>query len=92
MIIDCYLMVQLSLTADCRGQVHQWEGTILHMKEPSGLLGQSDLNNHKMREVCMKTVEPDSTREAPGLIVKILNSTYAKADLKMVANNATIAE
>ena len=62
------------------------------MKEPSGLLGQSDLNNRKMRKVCMKTVEPDSTREYPGLIVKILNSTYAKADLKMVANNATTAE
>ena len=37
----------------------------------------------------MKTAEPYSTREATGILVKILDSTYAKAYLKQVANNAT---
>ena len=42
-----------------------------------------------MREVVMQTVEPDSIREDTEKMVKILNSTYAKADLKQVFNNAT---
>ena len=37
----------------------------------------------------MHTAEPTSTREATERIVKILDSYYAKADLKQVANNAT---
>ena len=42
-----------------------------------------------MLEVVMQTIEPDSIREATEKMVKILNSTYAKADLKQVFNNAT---
>ena len=37
----------------------------------------------------MQTVEPASTREATERMVKILNSTYAKAYLKQVADNET---
>ena len=37
----------------------------------------------------MKTVEPDPTREATERMFKILGITYAKADLKHVAHNAT---
>ena len=37
----------------------------------------------------MKTAEPASAREANERMVKILDSTYAKADLKQVSNNAT---
>ena len=37
----------------------------------------------------MKTEEPASTREATEILVKIINITYAKADLKQVADNAT---
>ena len=35
----------------------------------------------------MKTPEPDSTREATEILVKIIYSTHAKADLKKVAAN-----
>ena len=42
-----------------------------------------------MREVLMHTAETVSTREATERLVKILNSTYAKADLEQVAANAT---
>ena len=42
-----------------------------------------------MREVVMQTVEPASTKESTERLVKILDSTYAKADVKQVANKAT---
>ena len=42
-----------------------------------------------MREVVMQTVELDSTIEATERTVKILDSTYEKADLNQVADNTT---
>ena len=42
-----------------------------------------------MHNVITRTTEPVSTREANGRLVKILDSTYAKSDLKQVADNAT---
>ena len=61
MIIGRDLMVQLGLTADFNHQVLQWDGATLHMKEPSSMIGQHDLNKHKMREVVMQSSEPAST-------------------------------
>ena len=37
----------------------------------------------------MQTAEPASTRQANEILVKILDSTYAKSDLKPVVYNAT---
>ena len=88
-IIGRYLMVQLGLTVDFNHQVLQWYGATLHMKGPSGMLGKSDLNKRGMREVVMHTIEPDSTREDTELMVKIFNSTHAKAYLKQLAYNTT---
>ena len=65
-------MVQLDLMANFKRQVHQWDGAILNMKKPRYLLGKSDLNRREMREVVMQTAEPDSTKEATELMVKIL--------------------
>ena len=59
------------------------------MKEPSNLLGESELNSHNICEVVMQTSEPASTIEATEILLKILDSTYAKAGLKQVADNAT---
>ena len=89
MTIGCDLMVQLGLTADFKHQVLQWDGATVHLKESSSLLVQSDLTKRKMRKVVIQTGEPSSTQEATELMVKILDSTYVKADLKQVANNAT---
>ena len=83
------LMVQLGMEADFKRQVLQWYGTTVHMKEPSGMMGKSDLSKRKMREVVMQTAETDFTREATCRLVKILNSNYAKEDLKHLADNAT---
>ena len=45
-----------------------------------------------MCKVVIQTAQPASTREANERLVNILDSTYAKADLEQVANNATLAE
>ena len=42
-----------------------------------------------MRELVIQNSETASTRESTEILVQILNSTYAKADLKQVADNAT---
>ena len=82
-------MVQLGLTDNFKCQVLQWGGATVTMKEPSGLLVKPYLNTYKMREVVMQTAEPDSAREATERLGRILDSNYAKADLKQVADNAT---
>ena len=86
-IIGRDLMVQLGSTANFKRQVLQWGGTTVHMKESRKLLGQSDLTNREMREVVMQTTEPASTQESTEKMVKILERTYEKADLKQVVNN-----
>ena len=83
------LMVQLGLTANFKCQVLQWYGATVHMKEPINLLGQFDLTKREMFEVVMQNSEPAPTRETTEKMVKILDSTYAKADLKQVTNDAT---
>ena len=42
-----------------------------------------------MCEVVIHTAEPSYIREATDILVKILDITYVKADLKQVADNAT---
>ena len=89
MIIGRDLMVQLGLSDDFKRQVLQWYGATVHMKDPRSLLGQSNLTKSEMHEVVMQTEEPDSTQEATEKMVKILDITYVKVDLKQVYNNAT---
>ena len=89
MIKGSDLMVQLGLTSNFKRQILQWDGTALHMKEPSGLLGKSNVNKREMHEVVLQTAEPASIIEATEIMVKILNSNYSKSYLKKVANNAT---
>ena len=57
MIICHGLMVQLGMTAKFKLQVLQWDGATVHMKESSGLLGQSDINKPEMHEVVMQNAE-----------------------------------
>ena len=55
MIIGRDLMVQLGILSDFKCQLLQWDGTTVPMKEPSGMIGKSDLNKRKMRKVVMQT-------------------------------------
>ena len=89
MIIVRDLMVQLGPKDNFKHQVLQWDGSTIHMKEPNGLLGKSNITKRDMREVVMQTAEPYFTQKATEQMVKILNSTYAKEYLKKVANNTT---
>ena len=89
MITGRDLIVQLGLTVKFKRQLLQWYGSTVNMKEPKGLLGQYDPNKRNIREVVMQTAEPASTTEATGRMDKILDSTYVKAYLKHVSDNAT---
>ena len=89
MIMCCDLMVRLGLTTNFNFQVLKYDGATVPMKGPRGILGKSDLNMRNMHEVVMHTAEPASNGEATERLVKILEITYAKANLKHVADNAT---
>ena len=89
MIIGRDLMVQLGLTYNLKCQELQCDGATIHIKEPRSLLGQYDIPKRDMRKVVMHTAEPDPTRESTERMVKIIDITYVKADLKQVDNNAT---
>ena len=89
MIIGHDLMTQLGLNSYFNLQALQWYGATVYMKEPICLLDKSNLNKRKIQEVVMQAAEPAYTIEATERMVKILDSTYVKAYLKQVANNAT---
>ena len=89
MIIVCDLMVQLGLLTDFKRRLLKWDGVTVPIKEPRGILGETGLNNHEMWEVVMQNAELVSAREATERLMKILNITYAKADIKQVYDNAT---
>ena len=72
MIIGRDLMVQLVLISYFKRQFLQWDGATVPMKEPSGMLEKSDLNNRNLHKVVMQTSEPASTREATERLVKSL--------------------
>ena len=82
-------MVQLVLLVDFKCKVLQWDGVTVPMKEPIGMIGKSDLTSHEMREVDMQTAEPASTRASTERLVRILDSTYVRANFKQVAHDAT---
>ena len=60
MIIGRDLMVYIGLMADFNRQVLQWDDDNIHMKEPSSMLGKSDLTKREMRKLVMQTAEPAS--------------------------------
>ena len=64
------LMLQLGLPADFNHQGLQWGSDTVPVKEPSGMLGKSDLNKHYIHEVVMHTAVPASTREATEIFLK----------------------
>ena len=55
MIIVRGLMVHIGLLANFKRQVIQWDGAIFLMKQPSGMLGQTDLTSCEMREMIIQT-------------------------------------
>ena len=57
MIIHGDLMVQIGLTAEFKRQSHQCDGATLHMIEPRGLLGLSDIHKHDMRKVVVQNAD-----------------------------------
>ena len=66
-------------------QVLKWGGATVLMKEPSSFLGGPDLNKRDISEVVMQTLDTASTREDTEILIEIVDSAYAKADLSQVA-------
>ena len=89
MIIGRDLMVQLGLPSKLKRQSPQGGSVTIPMKEPGGIQGKPDLTSHEMSEVAIQTAKPVSTREDTERLVKLIDCTYAKADLKQVTDNAT---
>ena len=56
------------------------------MKESGNLLGQPNLTKLEICKVRIQTAEAASTREDTERMVKILNITYSKVDLRQVFN------
>ena len=81
MIIGRESMAQLGLPVNFNHQVLKWDSVTAPMKEPTGLIGQTDITSHEMCEVETQTTEPVSTREATERLVKILENIYANANL-----------
>ena len=88
-IIDHDLLVQLGIFANFEHRFLQFGVFIVPMKEPSGMLWKIYLTSLDMHKMEMQTAEPFSTKEFTERLVKILGSTYAKADLEKVVTNAT---
>ena len=76
MIIGRELILQLGLSANFKDQILEWGGNTVMMKEPSGILGQTDLTSRDMSKVVINSTEPVSTREATERMVKNIDSTY----------------
>ena len=89
MIIGRDLMLQLGLSENFKHQILQWYGISALMKEPLCLLYQADLTSREMSKVIMQTEEPFSIRESIDRLVKIINSIYAKENIKQAVNNTT---
>ena len=83
-IIGHYIMVQLGLKSDFGCQILEWDNTMVPMKILVNLLVQPGLTKRNIQEVIVQTAEPYSTREATERVLKMLNSTYVKADLDKV--------
>ena len=55
MIIGHDLMVQPGLPSGFKRQFLQWDGAIVHIKEPRCLLGESNLNKCEMHKLVIQT-------------------------------------
>ena len=62
-IIGCDLMVQLCLKTDFERKLMECKETVVPIKDPVNILGQTDLTKCEILELVIQTAEPDSTRE-----------------------------
>ena len=89
MIIGLDLMLHICLKDYFKHKCLQWDGATVHMNNPSSFLGRYNLTKREMCKLVMQNSEPASTQEATEKMIQIISSTYAKAYLKQVADNAT---
>ena len=75
-IIGRDLMVKLSLIANFKRKVLEWDNNIVTTKDTGNLLGKPNIAGINMREVAMNTTEPVYTREYTDAVVDILYNNF----------------
>ena len=65
------LMVQLGMKSDFENQGLEQDDTVVPMKDPVNLIGQTNLAKRDMREVDFLTEETDSNIEVTEIVLKV---------------------
>ena len=82
-IIGHKLMAQIRLLDEFKLPVLQWDGVTVTMKEPRGMIGQTDRTSRDMRDEVIQTAELVSTREATERLLKYLTVPMRRHTLNM---------
>ena len=88
MIIGRDLMCKLGLITDFKNNTLIWEDTSRPMRTSQEETGNPQFRKHELKEIIKQTAEPIATQQATEGAVKILDSTYEKANLEDIAANA----
>jgi hypothetical protein len=88
MIIGRDLMCKLGLITDFKNNTLIWEDTSIPMRTSQEETGNPQFRKHELKEIIKQTAEPLATQQATERAVKILDSTYEKANLEEIAANA----
>ena len=81
-------MVQIGLKAYFGRKIIELDYAAICSKDPGNFLGNPDLTKRDIQEVVMYNAEPESNRESTKIVITIIDSTYAKADLDKVATDS----
>ena len=77
------------MIADFKGNVLEWDNSVVTMKEPSNKLSKTNITNHQIRELIIQTAEADYTKEENEKIINVLDRTYNNYRLDKVVYSTT---
>ena len=86
-IIGRDLMKALGIGLCFKEQLISWEGNEIPMRDYRQLKGWN-LSKHEMKTIIQRMNEPIATQQATNRMIKILDSNYHKANLKLVVEGA----
>ena len=84
MIVGRDLMTSIGIQIDFQNKMLRWDGVELEMRDFSS----TTPTRKEIKATLQKAAEPVVTKEATSRLVKILDSTYEKADLRQVVEQA----
>ena len=89
MIIRCDLLVKLGIDLRFKDQTIKWEDMLVPIKAFSSGQNHGSLSNKEIRASIVQIADPIAMQEATEIVVRILDSNYAKPNLDEVAEAAT---